>query len=164
MFSTLIIVGILLGFCLVEFVLWALCLRLGLRWARVASVTMRRVIVATGSVFGIQLVLDVLFQLFAPSSAAQAVLVSIAAIAAAILIPCWVIMLLFSVRFLRSLQAWLPTLIPSVGQIAVALSDTSPLRVRDVRHSDQCHGPDIARQPLEKHVSGMRSVQLLLAC
>jgi signal peptidase I len=67
--------------------------------------------VATASVVAIQLILDLLFRLPSPSSDAWAILLAVIQLVATILVPCLVIMRVFKARFLRSLQAWLPTLL-----------------------------------------------------
>ena len=66
--STIIVVAIFLGLFMLQVILWAVFLRLGLRWARVPDVTTRRIVVATASVIAIQLVLFIPFRLFTPNS------------------------------------------------------------------------------------------------
>ena len=61
MLSTIIVIGIFLGLLILQVILWAVFLRLGLRWAKVADVTTRRIVVATASVIAIQLVLYIPF-------------------------------------------------------------------------------------------------------
>ena len=47
MMSTIIAISLLLGGMLTSFLLWAVFLRLGLRWAKVKDVTRRQIAVAT---------------------------------------------------------------------------------------------------------------------
>jgi hypothetical protein len=117
MLSTIIVVALFLGLLILSVVLWAVFLRLGVRWARIPDVTTRRIVVATASILAIQLILDLLFRLPSPSSDAGALLLAVIQLVAAILVPCLVIMRVFKARFLRSLQAWLPTLLPSFAVI-----------------------------------------------
>jgi signal peptidase I len=121
MLSTIIVVAIFLGLVVLQVILWAVFLRLGLRWARVPEVTTRRIVVATASVIAIQLVLYIPFRLFAPASDAQAILIGVLELAATVLVPCLTIMQVFKARFFRSLLAWLPTLVPSVAMVLFAL-------------------------------------------
>ncbi|MHC4407057.1 MAG: signal peptidase I [Planctomycetota bacterium] len=117
MLSTIIVVALFLGLLIVSVILWAVFLRLGLRWAKVPDVTTRRIVLAAATVIVLQIVLDVLFRLPSPSSEARAILLAVAELAAAVLVPCLVIARVFKTRFLRSLQAWLPALLPSVVMI-----------------------------------------------
>ena len=119
MLSTIIVVALFLGLLILQVTLWAVFLRLGLRWAKVTDVTTRRIVVATASVIAIQLVLNILFRLPATSSDAQAILLGVLELAAAVLVPCLILTQVFKARFLRSFQAWLPTLLPSVAMILV---------------------------------------------
>jgi signal peptidase I len=119
MLATVIVVAVFLGLAVLQVILWAVFLRLGLRWARIPGVTTRRIVIATASVIAIQLALYVPFRLFAPTSDAQAILIGIVELAAAVLVPCLIIMQVFRARFFRSLQAWLPTLLPSVAMVLV---------------------------------------------
>lgn len=113
MFSTIIMVAIFVSLVMLQVILWAVFLRLGLRWAGVADATTRRIIVATGSVVVIQVMLYVPFRVFMPTSETQANVTSVLELGAGVLVPCLVIMRIFKVGFFRSWQVWLPTLVPS---------------------------------------------------
>ncbi len=121
MLSTIIVIAIFLSLLILQVILWAVFLRVGLRWARVADVTARRIVLATASVVVLQLVLYIPLRLLTPSSDAQAILLGLSELAAAVLVPCVVIMQVFKARFFRSLQAWLPTLLPSIAMIVFVL-------------------------------------------
>jgi signal peptidase I len=120
MLSTIFVVAIFVSLVVLQIILWAVFLRLGLRWARVPEVTTRRIVAATASVIAIQSVLYIPFRLFAPASDAQAIFIGVLELAATVLVPCLIIMQVFRARFFRSLQAWLPTLLPSVAMVLVA--------------------------------------------
>ncbi len=126
MLSTIIVVAIFLSLVVLQVILWAVFLRLGLGWARVPEVTTRRIVVATVSVIAIQLVLYIPFRLFASASDAQAILIGVLELAAMVLVPCLTIMQVFKARFFRSLLAWLPTLLPSVAMVLFALLALRP--------------------------------------
>jgi hypothetical protein len=49
MLSTIIVAAIFLGLVILQVILWAMFLRLGLRWATVPDVTTRKVVLATGA-------------------------------------------------------------------------------------------------------------------
>lgn len=117
MLSTIIVVAVFFSLVMLQFILWAMFLRLGLRWARVPDVTTRRIVLATGSVIAIQLVLYISSRLFTPTSDAQTILVGVLELVAVVLVPCLVIMQAFKARFFRSLQAWLPTLLSSAAMV-----------------------------------------------
>lgn len=118
MLSTIVFAAALIGLLLVTVALWALLLRLGLRWAKVPDVTTRRVVVTTAIVVVLQFTLSVLFQFVSPSSDAQAIGVAVVQLVAAVMVPCVVISDVFKVRFRRAFQAWLPTLLAGVMPLA----------------------------------------------
>jgi len=117
MLLTIIFAALFLGLLIVGVVLWALLLRLGLRWAKIPGVTTRRIVLTTATVMILQILLDVLLRLSSPATDAQAIFLAIIGLAAAVLLPCLVIRWVFKTRFLRSLQAWLPTILSSVAVV-----------------------------------------------
>ncbi len=125
--STVLFAAVFLGLLLTSIVLWALFLRLGLLWARVPNVTTRRVLLATLAVLALQIAINILFALVSPSSDLQTILLAIVQLAAAVIVPCWVINRLFQVRFRRAVQAWLPTLLAPAVPLALALFLVRPL-------------------------------------
>jgi signal peptidase I len=121
MFSTVVFAAVFVGLLLASVVLWALFLRLGLRWARIPDVTTRRVVLTTAIVIILQVALNVLFLFISPSSDAQSTVLGLVQLAAAVIVPCAVISIAFKARFLRAFQAWLPTLLATVTTLAFAL-------------------------------------------
>ena len=117
MLSTIIVAAIFLGLVILQVILWAMFLRLGLRWATVPDITTRKVVLATGGALVIQLMLYIHLRLFAPTSGVQTIVTGVIELAATVLVPCLVIVQVFKVRFFRALQAWLPTLLSSVAMI-----------------------------------------------
>ena len=115
MFSTLVFAAVFVGLLLLSAVLWALFLRLGLRWAKVPEVTTRRVVLATAIVIILQIALNVLFASFD----AQSIVLGLVELTATVIISCTVISTVFKARFLRALQVWLPTLLATVTTLAV---------------------------------------------
>ena len=130
MLSTIILFAILIGGLIGSVALWAVFLRLGLRWAKVEDVTMRRVVLATVVVTVLQLVANVLLYLPSPTGEAAALLVGvvglIASLIAALLVSSVVIMQMFKTSFLRAVQAWLPTLLATAVGAALALFVVRP--------------------------------------
>ena len=91
MVSTIIFVTLFLGLLMLSVILMVLFLHLGLRWARIAEVTIRRIFLATATVIFLQIVLNVLFRLTLPSTEAHAIFLGLAELAAAVVVPCFVI-------------------------------------------------------------------------
>lgn len=120
MLSTIVVVVLYLGLLIVSAVLWAVFLRLGLRWAKVPDPRTRQIVLATGIVFLLNLLLVSVIRIPAGSSQALPVLLGLVELAASVFIASVVIMRVFKTRFLRSLQAWLPTLVSSIGMVAFA--------------------------------------------
>ena len=118
MFPTIVYVITLIGLLLLNFLLWALCLRLGLRWARVMDVTWGRVVLTTALLSVISIAISVLVIYIPPSFETEALAYDIAKLAACLIIPSAVISTVFMVPVLRAFQAWLPTLLVSVAMLA----------------------------------------------
>lgn len=116
----------LIGLFLANFVLWALCLRLGLRWARVMDVTGRRVAITTAVVIALNTAVVSLFLYIPPSSDEEALIFGILQIAASIILPCAVISIVFMAPVLRAFQAWLPTLLVPFATLAFAVLVVEP--------------------------------------
>ncbi|MCA9125001.1 MAG: signal peptidase I [Planctomycetaceae bacterium] len=121
MLSTIVFAAIFVGLLLASVVLWALFLRLGLRWAKVPDVTTRRVVAATAIVIVLQVAINLGFLFISPSSDAQTIVLGLVELVVAVVVPCAVISAVFKARFLRALQAWLPTLLAPVTTLAFAL-------------------------------------------
>lgn len=121
MFSTIVFAAIFLGLLIASVVLWALFLRLGLRWAKVPDVTTRRVVLATVVVIILQVAINILFLYISPSSDAQSIVLGLVQLAAAVVVPCGVISTIFKARFIRAFQAWLPTLLATVTTLAFSI-------------------------------------------
>ena len=121
MLSTFILTAVFVGLLLVSVALWAFFLRIGLRWANVPNVTMRRVIVAAVIVQVLQIGLNGLFLLASPSSDTQVIVFALVELAAAAVLSCVVISSVFKSRILRAFQAWLPTLLATVATVAFTL-------------------------------------------
>jgi signal peptidase I len=127
MVSTIVFAAVFVGLLLASVALWALFLRLGLRWAKVPDVTMHRVVVATVIVFVLQVGLSVMFLFVSRTSGAQSIVLAVVELASGVLVPCVVIRTVFKAHFLRAFQAWLPTLLAPVVTIAFALLVLRPL-------------------------------------
>jgi signal peptidase I len=129
MLSTIILVALLLGLEAVAVFLWAIFLRVGLRWAKVEGITTRRIVFATALVWALQLMLLVLFSLLSPGAAAQVILIEVAQLAALVLLACLIITRIFKCRFLRSVQAYVPTLVPHIAILLFVLLIVRPFLV-----------------------------------
>lgn len=121
MLSTLIFVSLFIGILLCSFALWVLLLRVGLRWAKVRDVTMRRVVVTAAIVFILQIGINLLFLYAEPNSDAPSIVFSLLELAGAVIVPCVVIRAMFKARLLRVFQAWLPTLLANTATLAFVL-------------------------------------------
>ena len=115
MVSTIAVVALSLGTVSLAVVLWGVFLRLGLRWAKVASVTTGRIAFATGTVFVIQATLRFVLRL--PSRAPESLLFALVELSVTVFVPCFVIMWMFKTRFFRSVQASLPPLASTIAMI-----------------------------------------------
>ncbi len=125
MLLTIILAATFIGLL---FASMSLYLRLGLRWAKAPGVTMRRVFVAIGMLIVVVMCsLGFLFVLGLSHFDASPTLLVVVELAAAVIVPCVVIMTAFKIRFWRALQAWLSTLLATVATLVVALVVLRPL-------------------------------------
>lgn len=117
MFVTAILLATFLGLLILSVVLWAIFLRIGLRWAKVDSISARRIAAATAIVFAIQIALNVVSGLLSPLTATNPFFWGFLELGAAVVLPCLAIAWVFQIEFGRSLRAWLPTLIPTLAMM-----------------------------------------------
>lgn len=119
MLFTILIFAIAIGVNIGSALLWALCLRLGLRWARVTDVTIATIVAVTAIVFAVQLPLSAvsLFTLGLPGPL-PVVFSAVVMFVSALIVPCVVIKLFTKASALRSFQAWLPTLLSAAATFA----------------------------------------------
>jgi signal peptidase I len=112
MLSTAIFLTALLCFFVVALLLRVLFLRWGIRWAKIGNVTMAG---ATGIVM-LMVLADCLVAagFYLLSSRLQATAVDLIGFVVELLLPCVIIALIFKARFLKAVQAYLPSLIPAV--------------------------------------------------
>jgi signal peptidase I len=118
MILTALLVSYFVGLLLTSVLLWVWFLRIGLRWAKVSDVTMRRVGVATAVVITLQVAFNVLFFVVSTSTFGQSFIFQLLEPAAAVIMPVAVISSVFKTRYLRAAQAWLPTLLSSALTLA----------------------------------------------
>ena len=125
--ASLIFAIAFVGLLALRLTLWAFFLRLGLRWAKVVDASAWRIVIATVAVLVVQFALNVLFNFVSPSSNAQQIALTIAEVAAAVVVPCGIICILFELRFLRAFQACLPTLLATATMLALMYFIVRPL-------------------------------------
>ncbi len=146
MFSTLVFAALFIGLLFASIAVWALFLGLGLRWAKVSDVTTRRVVLATVVVIILQVALNILFLFVSPSSDVQAIILGFLELAAAVIVPCAVISAFFKTQFLRSVQAWLPTLLATVATLAFTLLVVRPFLFESFVVPTNAMAPTLLRQ------------------
>lgn len=123
---TLVAIALYLGLFIARAILWAIFLRVGLKWVRVPEVTTRRIVVATASVIIVQLVINILFLVLSPAQDEDQLIVGGLQFVIAVLAAGLVLRRVFKTGFFRSLQAWLPTVIPTTGMVLIMLFVVRP--------------------------------------
>jgi len=110
MFSTIVAVFVLV---LLLFLggLWALLLRIGLRWAKVSDVTTRRIVLAIVFAFAVQIGVNILLLLILPDPVGQTWVFALLNLTAAAVVPCVLASTIFKAHFR---QAWLPLLVATM--------------------------------------------------
>ncbi|MBX3436332.1 MAG: signal peptidase I [Planctomycetaceae bacterium] len=111
--TSVITFGAYLALLVVAAVVWILFLRIGLRWAKVADVTLRKLVLAFFLVTLFEIALRVGVLLAVPRDRVQSWILVAPLLGATIVVPCVIISWVFKARLVRSLQAWLPTLMTS---------------------------------------------------
>ena len=122
--TTAIVVTTCIAMLLATFVVYALLLRLGLRLARVANVSKRRVLAATLAIFGLQALSRTLTILSIDSGFAIAFYLG--HLAVVIFVSWAVIAFVFRIRLVRAIVAWLPTILTSIAVTAAAVLVVRP--------------------------------------
>jgi signal peptidase I len=110
MLSTVILIALLLGLVIASFALSALLLHLGLRWAKVENVTIRRIAAAILFIFVVSMPLGVLARLL-PESGPRALWLVLGVFVLSVGLSGLIIARIFRCSFLRALQAWVPNLV-----------------------------------------------------
>lgn len=122
-------IALLLGLsCLlsVSILLWAVFLRLGLRWARVEGVTKWQLLNVTLLTSFLQLLLTLGAVWVSSRIESLAILAAIVELMAAFVIPCFVIARSFRIKLWRAIKAWLPTLISSGAMLPLVVYGVRP--------------------------------------
>ncbi len=115
---TIIVLSMFLGLLIAYILLWALFLRVGLRWAKVKNISARRVAYTTMIVFMLLGLANVLF-LMLPNNYIPDSILLIADIFITVFIPGLVIMLVFKTSFFRTIQSWSVTLLTPIILFAI---------------------------------------------
>ena len=126
-----------------SFLLWAWCLRWGLRWAKMERVTWRCVLIVTAVVTLIQCAVVIGLLYASTNNPLIADQLAIVKLLANVLIPVIVIMRFFKAPFFRSLQAWLPTLAGNVITVVLALFVLQPFIVEAFTSPTNAMAPTI---------------------
>jgi signal peptidase I len=148
--STAAVVVSLVSALAISLIGWALCLALGLRWARAANVTTLRICVATAIAISAQIALNVAFVIATISAPTSAIAIGIAELAASVVIPCAVIVWIFRIRPHKAFLAWLPTLL-----VPLVMAGISVLLVRPFLYEAYTNvANNMAPTILGKHYKG----------
>lgn len=120
--STFLVFATAFGVTFLSAVLWALCLRLGLRWAGLTGVTTSGIVAITAIVFSLNMGLNTaLFFALGLSGVLKTLLMALGSFVAVAVVPWVVIKLVTRASTLRSFQAWLPTLLAAVATFTFIL-------------------------------------------
>jgi signal peptidase I len=111
MLSTLVLLSIFLVLLIITFIIWVLCLRLGLRWAKSAVRSNRRIFVTAVISQIILPIVSMPLMFMSSQKSIVSIGISIVELVLLVLLPCLIIKGLFQLRFWRAFQAWLPTLL-----------------------------------------------------
>jgi signal peptidase I len=114
------------GLLLVGILLRALLLRLGLAWAKSRKATVVRIVLATILVVALEFGLNVTAGVGASLLPVVSLPLAAVAFVAGVMISCAFFTTIFEISFVRSLQAWLPTLLAPVVMVALLLLVVRP--------------------------------------
>jgi signal peptidase I len=119
MFSTVILIAAFWIFVIAAFFLWAFFLWLGARWARIPGVTYRRALFAGLLVNVAQVAITVLFLYNGLADATVSLALFAVFLLATVLTAVVILSMIFKASRLCCLLAWLATLIPNLGLVAL---------------------------------------------
>jgi hypothetical protein len=151
--STIIVASLFLGLLVALIFLWILFLRVGLRWAKVQDVTMRRVAFAAILLFALHIALIIVSYLVSPSDPAPALIFGIAKLVAGVLIPCFVIIKVFKASFDASCAN---------HRNCILISNLPPIPHRGIPYPNERDGAHAVGKPLARHMCGMWKSRFLL--
>jgi signal peptidase I len=126
MFSTFVLFSIYFVISFIVAGIWAIFLYIGLRWAKSKAISKVKII--STAVFS-QVVLPILLLPFAyllENNEPYLIVFGMAALLLSALLPWLLIRWLFRLRFLRAVQAWLPTLLTNVFSFLLIFFVTRP--------------------------------------
>lgn len=123
--STMIALGVVGGLLVLQFLLWTVALYFGAKWAKAETVTWRRTLATTALVFLLQAALGGA-SLMLVGREGPILIVTLMFTAASLLVPFYVISMMFRLSLFRAVQAWLPTLAAPVAMYALVLLVVRP--------------------------------------
>lgn len=126
MLSTVALAAVVFGQLILSALLWAVFLRLGLRWTKVADVTRRRQVVATSVVMVLQTAINVVFLGVMLRLETDSIVLDLVELCTGVAVQLAIICRVFKVQVRRALQAWLPTLLVSFAVLAFSILVTKP--------------------------------------
>lgn len=127
MLSTTIFFALFLSLLVSIAILWAFFLRIGLRWARVPGVTVRRLAIATIAALSVRIVTNVMFEWMSPLFADKSYTFLFFNLGASALLSGTIISLVFAIPLNRALKAWIPTFLATLIYVGVNLTVVRPL-------------------------------------
>jgi signal peptidase I len=145
-----VLFGSLIGLVLIQILLWAVFLLIGLRWAKVKGVTIWQAIIATVVAYCLQLSTVAISIWVDGNLTPLSDYVLLVHILLSVLIPIVIVKAYFKSRFWRSVQAWLPTLIPQVAILLFLLLIVRPFGFEAFSISANSMAPTL----LGPHLSG----------
>ncbi len=151
MLSTIVLTLVCLTLLLVWFVLWAVFLRLGLRWAKVEGITIRRILYATAAVFALQVLSSILTGVLVSSVALPIVPAALVLLAVVVLSSWFVIAYVCKSRLRDALQAWIPTLVAPAIIVVLVLFLVHPFLMEPLAVPTNAMAPTL----LGDHVRGI---------
>jgi signal peptidase I len=126
MFTTVILATVAVTFLVVYFLMWAILLRIGARWAKIEGVTLWRALFVAVLVAIANSALYIASEFVEPVAEQNELLVAVAFFALALAIPWMLIAALFKAPLGRAAKAWLPTLLAMGGVYALSFLVVRP--------------------------------------
>lgn len=151
MFSTVVLFSAFVLSITFSLAVWALLLRLGLKWVQADHVTTIRLASVTLAFALLSCAISVLFLLASPRTVTEAVAMVLAEISATIAVACIVISKVFKIGFRRAFKAWLPTLLQTALAFALAFLVIRPFLFEGFVGATNSMAPTI----LGLHLQGM---------
>lgn len=116
--TTISLVAIYIGLLLMSLMLQAMFLRWGLKWSKVANITLKRALLVACVFALVSAIISLGFLALESESPPSQIIAAVAQLVLQILVPCLILARVFATGLRQAVLSWLPTIVPAVAVVA----------------------------------------------